>query len=290
MKTNELFKSSIPELENLPNKPKTFWYPSAGIDFRSIVFLSKYHVDKLQKFHNKDFTKPDLFLFTSLGPEVRDLRMWLKSNKEYILYNDNRTVLIGKNYKELALNRKEEKFVYDSENINLDRIRLPKLGHEAFYFEIEIIGKNQYHYNETHKVIYIEHENIDVFDKIILKNYFDIEYLCATREGLHNGACRKSVVQHIYDSGEGTFYAKHGFKPKFNILFNDMTSRLFERKTSRSEIINTTKNYHYYLPEAKPYDTFWTDSYIYKNEYSNQLINNIRELDILLDSIPDNFN
>jgi hypothetical protein len=282
MNTTELFKNSIPELEALPLTPKVFWYVSAGLDFRSLVFLTDFNIDKLKTNYKREFTKPDLFVFNGLGPEVRDLRKMLSTNKEAVLYNDANTTIIGKNYKVLGLNKSKEQYVYNPSYINMNNLNFPLEGREAFYFEVEVIGKNTYHYNEVQKVLYIEHENIDVFEKIILKNYFDVEYLCATREGISGGGCRKSIVSHIYEDASPSFYSAYGFRPKFNILFNDRTSRSFEKNIRHSDFVNVKKGYHHYLPEAKPYDSFWVDSHIYKLDYKMEKVDKLMELNELL--------
>ena len=282
MNTKDLFKNSIPELEALPLTPKVFWYVSAGLDFRSLVFLTDYNIHKLKTNYKREFTKPDLFVFNGLGAEVRDLRKKLSNNKETVLYNDANTTIIGRNYKVLGLNKSKEQYVYNPSYLDMNNLKFPLEGKEAFYFDVEIIGKNAHHYNETQKVLYIEHENIDVFEKIILKNYFDVEYLCSTREGVHGGGCRKSIINHIYEDASPSFYSDYGFRPKFNILFNDRTTSVFDRNVKRSDFVSAKSSYHHYLPEAKPYDSFWVDSYIYKLDYTMEKVNNLMDINELL--------
>jgi hypothetical protein len=74
-----LFVNRVAELDELPVKPKVFWYVSAG-DFRGPVF-DTISYRSWSKASWKRFGKPDLFVYNCLGPEVQDLRIKLSSGR-----------------------------------------------------------------------------------------------------------------------------------------------------------------------------------------------------------------
>jgi hypothetical protein len=179
MKTTNLFTQPIPELETLPVKPSVFWYVSSGSDFRGPMFLTHHHIAHEAKHHGKHFVKPDLFVYSCLGQEVAELREKLRQGSP-VLFTDEITTLTGKNYREFGINS-NIKLEVSPDFIEMGMAHFPKPENAAFYFEIEVKGRD---YTETQKVLYVEHDNIDFFRKVILKSYFEVVYLCATREGI----------------------------------------------------------------------------------------------------------
>ena len=261
MNTLKLFHEKIPELEFLPEKPKVFWYVSAGKeDFRGPVFLTQHHIDHELKHHGKEFIKPDLFVFNCLGDDVQDLRNKL-SYGEVELRNDGLTKIKGVNYKELSL-KDGISFYINPDYIEINHAINYKTGKPAFYFELEISGRK---YFEIQKILYFEAENIDFFNKIILNDFFYTLFLCAIREGCGYGGCKKSIIEYIYQGSQPLFFTNKGFKPKYNILFNDFTKEIFEQAVNDSQILTVDRSYSNYILESQ--DRLENDSTIFKINY-----------------------
>lgn len=270
MDTQKLFVEKSAKLEELSIKPKIFWYVSAGADFRGPVFLTQYHIDHEKKHHGRELQKPDLFVYNCLGPEVQKLKNQLSMHRSVVLFDDRGTRIEGKNYEILKLNNNIN-FQVNPAYIIEDHIENTTTHKEAFYFELEISFNNIY--TETQKILYFESENIDFFDKMILSDYFETLYLCATREGLGFGNCRKSIIEYIYGDSHPSFYSDRYFKPKYNILFTDFTLGKFKEAIVDSEILTATENYVNYIQENQD-DFFSTnkyydkpDSIVYKIDY-----------------------
>lgn len=260
MNSLQLFTHRIPELENLPLKPKIFFYPSAGFDFRGCVAFTNYRIQHESKNHGRGFNKPELFVYTCIGNEVLELKAKLAQG-EVELMNDQYTTIVARNYKTLELRSdiifEINRNYIDCENLNLGNYQT----NTAFYFELLISGEN---YSETQKILYFEAENIDFFNKIILSNIFKTNYLCTTREGIGWGGCKKSVIDYIYKDNYPLFFTTFGFKPEINILFNDFTKDLFDSAVLASEILDVNPYYGNYISESQ---RFINDSVIYKINY-----------------------
>lgn len=255
MDTLQLFTERVPELEALPSQPRVYWYPSAGKDFRGCVAFTDYRIQHEKKHHGRKYSKPNLYVYNCLGAEVLELKEKL-SQGDVVLWNDQSTRIMGKNYRSLQL-RNDVNFeinpdYIDTENMSLNDFETDR----AFYFELEISGLN---YSETQKILYFEAENIDFFNQIILTNIFQTKYLCATREGLAWGNCKKSIIDYIYLENEPHFFTDHGFMPSFNILFNDYTKEMFVEAVRDS--FSVVPYYGKFISES---DDFTDDSVIYK--------------------------
>lgn len=258
MDSLKLFTERLPALETLPETPKTYWYVSAGDDFRGPVAFTQYHINHELVHHGRDFVKPDLFIYNSVGKEVLELKEKLTKG-EVELRSDHSTRLVARNCKSLKLRDEvifeiNENYI-NSENLNLNDYEMDR----AFYFELEVSGHN---YCEIQRILYFQAENIDFFHKIILKNIFNIQYLCSTREGLSWGACKKSIVDYIYQDHYPNFFTNVGFKPSFNILSKNFTNKLFEDAVDGS--ISVEPNYGKFISESEKYVD---DSVIYKISY-----------------------
>jgi hypothetical protein len=104
------------------------------------------------------------------------------------LFNDGGTSIVAKNYKILDLNKDID---FDVNRIILMVIN----GHTESKRLLRIR-----HYKQgirDSKVLYFEAENIDFFNKIILSDFFETSYLCATREGMGVWNHKKSIIDHI---------------------------------------------------------------------------------------------
>lgn len=257
MQTRELFDRQIEPLESLPYKPNVFWYPSAGKDFRGNVFLTDIHINHEKRYHGREYEKPDLFIFNCLGiGEIEEIKNNIQNGNP--LFEDDRTKITGKNLQEFGINKENLGLTINPDFVEITNEKIPEEGKEAFYFELEITGKED-GYRETQKVLYLEHENIDVFEKIILKGYFHVLYLCAICEGCAWGNCKKSIIEHIYKDAFPNFYISQGFKPKYAIVKD-----IFQNATSDSNYIEVNK-YDDYIWETK--DRTDPDSTIYKMNY-----------------------
>lgn len=260
MESQKLFVNRVAELDELPVKPKVFWYVSAGDDFRGPVFLTQYHIDHEVRHHGRDLEKPDLFVYNCLGPEVQDLKIKLSSGRRVELFNDEGTSIVAKNYKILDLNEDID-FYVNPDYIEVGHIRDTTNQKKAFYFELEIINRN---YTETQKILYFEAENIDFFNKIIRSDFFETSYLCATREGMGFGNCKKSIIDYIYKDAQPSFYIENGFRPKYNILFYDFTNSLFQEEVAQPSLISAKGDYVNYICDSSGN----SDASFYKLDYA----------------------
>ena len=241
MNSLDIFSERVQELEDLPEKPNIFWYVSAGDDFRGPVFLSDHYINYMNTKHGKQFSRPDLFVFNCLGHETDNLHTRLRRHDNPRLFSDRRIRVTAKNFQMLTIKRSiQETLQVNPEYMYFCEEYVARRRTIAFFFEVDIVGVSYagIHYEDTQKILYFAHENIDFFNNIILKNFFNVEYLCATREGCGMGGCRKSIVEHIYKDGDPLFYSERGFRPAFNVLFNDFTADLFEEQTKSSEIVD----------------------------------------------------
>lgn len=243
MESQKLFVKRVAKLEELPEKPKVFWYVSAGDDFRGPVFLTQYHIDHEARHHGRDLEKPDLFVYNCLGQEVEDLKSKLSRGRTVELFNDGGTRIVANNYQVLDLNE-DVNFQVNPDYIEVGHVLDSTKQKTAFYFELDIINRN---YTETQKILYFEAENIDFFKKIILSDFFETRYLCATREGMAYGNCKKSIIDYIYRDAQPSFYTVNGFRPKYNILFDDFTNDVFQNAIVDSLALKAKHKYGDYI-------------------------------------------
>src|SRR5690625_150814 len=283
MNTQRIFGERVQELEVLSERPKVFWYVSAGKDFRGPVFLTQHHIQHLRKHHGRELVKPELFVYTCLGYGGEKLKEKLSQGDGISLYSDAFIEVNGSNFKIIKMGdsfrpKPKEDFEMEIEHstdreFNPDHIDIPVFeiidrGLDVFYFELEIKGKD---YTERQKVVYFEYENIDFFRKVILHEFFDVVYLCATREGIgYGGGCRKSIIDYIYIDRGPNFYIDKGFKTEFTILSNNGIKD-FENGVKNSNRITYKKDYTDYIFEKdhtihSPFD-WWKDATIYKLAY-----------------------
>jgi hypothetical protein len=249
MDAGKIFVEDCTKLAELPSKPKIFWYVSAGHDFRGPVFLTQNHIDFEEKHYGKKLQKPDLFVYNCMGQEVQELKDKLSEGGRVELFNDLGTKIVGDNFEILKLNNSIN-FQVDPLFIDVENVQKYSSHREAFYFELEIINRN---YREKQKVLYFEAENIDFFDKIILADFFETLYLCATKEGCGFGNCKKSIIDFIYNDSTSLFYSDFGFKPTYNILYTDFTHKIFQKSIAESKILTAKEDYVNYIQENQEY-------------------------------------
>lgn len=209
---------------SLPLKPQTYWYVSAGTDFRGPVYLSDYNIDRQMKNHKRKLKKPDLYLFNCLGGEVKKLEEELKKSKDdLILFEDDFTIIKAIQYIPTKIDRDRINYHISSECIERNHVQDPLRYQEndAFLLTIKIKSLSD-NFEEEAKIIYLQMENINCFEEVILQNSFIIQYLCATREGMAWGNCKQSIITKIYNSEN--HYENRGFDPDYVITFDDFTN------------------------------------------------------------------
>ncbi len=135
---NGLFKSFI---DGLRNEPRICWYPSAGEDFRALMYLSEKYILELNPSSEEEPLPPDIFVFTDYYP-------WSPSTflDNRTIYADSRTSVYIKDLEELPkTNLKLHKELVDFPegsivtgrtifmNIVIDSNRLEKITYPVLY-------------------------------------------------------------------------------------------------------------------------------------------------------------
>src|SRR5690625_7944346 len=118
MNTQRIFGERVQELEVLSERPKVFWYVSAGKDFRGPVFLTQHHIQHLRKHHGRELVKPELFVYTCLGYGGEKLKEKLSQGDGISLYSDAFIEVIGSNFK--IINMGESYRHMQKEEITID--------------------------------------------------------------------------------------------------------------------------------------------------------------------------
>jgi hypothetical protein len=205
--------------------PQILYYPSAGIDFRSLVYFTNHHLNNLKEQMGIEQKKPNLFLFSCIGKDVRKLRKSFFTEAKPILFKDKWTTIIGREFKEIDFIPGLEDRIINPKFVNISpEDRCPAIEPVAFSFEAEVKGDG---YSEIQNVVYIEHENIDTFEKFIIHQKIEVLYLCALREGKGFGSCGKSIIEWVYQDQIKNEELHTVFNPQFVILFDDFTKSLF---------------------------------------------------------------
>lgn len=255
MKIKNLFTESVPMLNGLPAIPKVLWYVSAGNDFRSLSFLSSRNREHQLRHHKRELPRPDLFVFNGMGRSTDDLYNILKTERRPVLFQDDSTRIVASHFQELKLKDEVERNLHVSpQNFLFASEYSHRRSTRVYCFKVAVSGEG---YSDTQKVLYFEHENIDFFNKIILADYFEVQYLCATREG-----SRKSIIDYIYNDGEPNYYLDKGFKPDFLILFGE--GELFVEAVKGNPYFTYKKDFVWYPFEL---GERWKDSSVCRLEY-----------------------
>jgi len=253
MNIRSLFKQEHEVINQLPEKPKVFWYVSAGDDFRPPVFLTDTKIDYFRKNENRQLPKPDLFVYNCIGHETKKLFENLSSSDKPVLFDDRGTRITGRNFQHLTLKEEIQQSALNKNNIQSYTVdHFDKIG--AFYFEVVLEDRDKI---ETQKILYFEYENFHFFQDVILKSAFDVNYLCATREGIGFGGGKKSIIELIYKEGFPDFYYDQGFRPKFVLTFRDFTDNMFCDSIYKSENFCAKKDFVPYIRDHNnDIDTF----------------------------------
>ena len=209
--------------DGLPRvRPKTFFYVSAGRDFRPLVFLSDAY--RQHRLAEHSIPRPDLFVYSCLGSDgLHGLKTGMT------VFKDKRTEIAILSLQPLRIDRKKTAYRIDSALIH--GVEDPLLDHDydAALMEVEVksltLGTS-----DRFPLLYLAMENINCFDELMSKGWFDVQFLCTTREGLGFGNCGKSLIQHLYTEGRNR---TKNFHPRFLITWGDYTDTLFRNSAKR---------------------------------------------------------
>jgi hypothetical protein len=163
---NGIFKRYI---RNLTSSPRIAWYPSAGEDFRSLLYLNP---DFSRIFPSKypEPQEPDLFLFTDYFP-------WSFSNflNSRILYSDSNTIVQIDEFEKLpALNLE----------LHDELVHFPEGGrfmNQVFFMKVRVQSTTLGEFVKP--VLYVFAENETFYAKIIVPNQPRISHIIHVRYG-----------------------------------------------------------------------------------------------------------
>ncbi|MBM73780.1 MAG: hypothetical protein CMK59_00150 [Proteobacteria bacterium] len=199
------------------NRPKVFWYASAGDDCRPLVFMHP----EYQK-QTLNLSPPELFIFSCLPPQKTYGQDRIKDN---LLYRDQHTEITCLKTEKMFINRNHVEY-----RINRDWSRFGRdprgKTHDAVLALVEIKSNRCSPHNSL--VLYLHMENNNCFDSILSSGVFDLKYICATREGLALGGCGKSIMKHLYQDGEIVKAQKNNCDPKTVVLSRGQAHRIFQ--------------------------------------------------------------
>ena len=167
-KTGELKKF----LDNFKGEPRIAWYPSAGRDFRALLFLHP-SFSQLHPASGQEPQPPDLFLFTDYFP-------WQNSSFIYskTIYSDKRTTVNIEHIEELPqlnLPLHKELVRFTDGNTTTDK---------ALFLKISIYSDKLG--NISYPVVYAFAENETFYCKKLVPNNATISHIIHVRYG---GGC-----------------------------------------------------------------------------------------------------
>lgn len=193
-------------LKELKKHKSICWYPSAGSDFRTLLYLSKPFYEKHEELAGEDAALPDLFVMTdyqkhgfidysSSGNCIKyndirhnfDLKQTgaLKSN--YVLYDDTYTSFTIKNIRKYELNDVEA-----SKDLTDDFYHAPSCYGQAYCMTIKVDSRKPLAKKLgiwEIDVIYLYVENTTFAKRVLLQNRINIDYIVMVRyPGYGNGA------------------------------------------------------------------------------------------------------
>jgi len=217
-------------------RPKTFWYVSAGNDWRPLVFLSDAYRENRLKEHS--IPRPDLFVYSCLGDDgLHSL------NAGKVVFEDKRSEIKILSLHPLLIDRGKVTYLINPDFVRGASDPLLYSKYDAALMQIEVrsltLGTS-----DRFPVLYLAMENLNCFDEVMSKGFFDVQTLCATREGLAFGGCGKSILRHVYTEGRNI---TADFHPRFVITWSDYTDELF--RTSGSRHYPEMRRVADYIPE-----------------------------------------
>jgi hypothetical protein len=157
-------------LDDLKEEPRIAWYPSAGKDFRALMYLHSAYA-QINQSNYPEPRPPDIFLYT-------DCNLWQLSSFSGvgILYEDHRTIVQIQHIEELP------------------RLNLPPLHKELVYFNAGNIGSDRSFFMKIHitsktlgnisfPLLYAVAENETFYCKKMVTNEAIISHIIQVRYG-----------------------------------------------------------------------------------------------------------
>ncbi len=160
-------------LNTLGVEPRIAWYPSAGEDFRALLYLHTSY-SKLHPSSQQEPLPPDLFLFTDYFP-------WRNSTflDTEIIYADDRTTVSLESIEELpGLNLELHEKIVDFSNGS-------EITDKALFLKIRIYSERLG--SITYPVLYAFAENEEFYCKKLIPNNATISHIIHIRYG--GGCC-----------------------------------------------------------------------------------------------------
>ena len=134
-------------------RPKTFWYVSAGRDFRPLVFLSDAY--RQHRLAGLSIPRPELFVYTCLGA---DGMHGLKAGRT--VFKDKRTEITILSLQPLRVDRKKTAYRIDSTFVHGAEDPLLNHDYDAALMEVEVCGLTL-GTSDRFPLLYLAMENIN---------------------------------------------------------------------------------------------------------------------------------
>ena len=169
------------------------WYPSAGSDFRALLFLSDWYYKKNDVPMDEGQVLPELFVMTDylgLGGFYVNQSFWGDAYAQirrgfcepgssllHVKYKNNSTEIVVKRYEKL----RDMGLPYDS---RLDCRERPEEYNSAFLIEVEVISRSYDVVNRYETtVLYVAAENQLFDERVLIPNGIKTEYLVIINYG-----------------------------------------------------------------------------------------------------------
>ena len=191
------------------------WYPSAGSDFRALLFLSDWYYKKNNVPMDKGQVLPDLFVMTDylgLGDFYVNQSFWgdayeqiMRGNCEpgsclvHVSYKNSSTDIVVKRYERLC----DLRLPFDS---RLKCSEKPAVYNSAFLIEVEVISRSYDVVNRYETaVLYAAAENQLFAERILISRGLKTEYLVIMNYGAGfgggNGISYKWILRDYKELG-----------------------------------------------------------------------------------------
>lgn len=185
------------------------WYPSAGSDFRALLFLSDWYYKKFDVPTDEGQVLPDLFVMTDylgLGSFYAEESFWGDAYEQigngycepgscllHVAYENTSTDIVVTRYEKL----RNMSLPYD---YRLDCREEPEAYNSAFLIEVEVVSRA---YDEIHRyetsVLYAAAENRMFADRIVSRYGLKMEYLVIMNYGAGCGGGNKIGFEWMFD-------------------------------------------------------------------------------------------
>lgn len=176
----------------------TFFYPSAGSDFRPFVFAKRENLKIKGYADAATFLEPNLFIFSDYYPQLTEGLF----DSEY-LYQDEHTQIAIEDACELF---PSERYVYhfNTEYVHFaDRARPGK----AVFFKAKIVS-HQVEQPYFRYGIYFFYENVNLIQQLFLKNKMPFSHLAWKRDGsdFGGGKIHLDFIFHVAHQCETRYF------------------------------------------------------------------------------------